>query len=128
MNPLAISGAFIITLALLFYGIATIAIQRFKIITPYILMFLTLGLLLDLVAISFMIVGSDKGLFTLHGIIGYLATFTMIVDVLLIWRAYLKQGFDSALGKSILLYSRYAYIWWLIAYIVGSLIVLWQRF
>lgn len=128
MNPLAISGAFIITFALLFYGIATIAIQRFKIITPYILVFLNVGLLLDLVAITFMIVGSDKSAFTLHGIIGYLATLTMIIDVFLIWRTFLKKGFDTVINKPILLYSRYAYIWWLIAYITGSLIVLWQRF
>ncbi len=127
MNPLAIYGAFIITIALLFYGIATIAIQRFKIITSYILVFLSLGLVLDLIAISLMIIGSDKGAFTLHGFIGYLATLTMVIDVFIIWKNYFKLGLDKLLKKRVILYSRFAYIWWLIAYITGSLIVLWQR-
>ena len=126
MNPLSIVGAFLITLALLFYGISSIAAQRFKIITPSVLSFITLGVLTDLVAVTFMIIGSDKGVFTLHGILGYTATLTMIVDVGLMWQIYLKSGFDSVIKKPVLLYSKIAYAWWVIAYITGSLLVLWQ--
>lgn len=127
MNILAITGAFIITIALLFYGISSIAVQRFKIVTPSVLIFITLGVIFDLVAISFMIIGSDKGAFTTHGIIGYTATLTMIIDGILIWRCYFKNGNDSVVNKSILLYSKIAYGWWLAAYITGSLIILWQK-
>jgi hypothetical protein len=126
MNPLSIAGAFIITIALLFYGVAFIAMQRFKLLTSPVLVFMTLGILFDLTAISFMIVGSDKGIFTPHGILGYSATLTMIIDVYLVWKTYLKNGLDAVFNKSVLLYSKIAYIWWLIAYITGSMLVLWQ--
>lgn len=125
MEPLSIAGAFVITIALLLYGIATIAIQRFKFITQGVLIFLTLGVLLDLVAVSFMIIGSNKGAFTEHGILGYTATLTMIVDLVLVWRCYFKNGLDSTIKKSVLLYSKIAYAWWLITYITGSLIIIW---
>lgn len=126
MNPLAIIGAFIITLSLLSYGIGVIAVLRFKIITPGILIFLTLGVLLDVVAVTFMVVGSAKSIFSPHGILGYLAMLTMIINLVLIWRLYLKNGFDSIINNSVVFYSKIAYLWWLIAYITGSVLVIWQ--
>ena len=125
MQPLAIIGAFIITLALLSYGVGSIAVQRFKIVTPGVLIFLTLGVLLDIIAVSFMIIGSDKGAFTPHGYLGYSAMLTMIINLILIWWWYFKNGFDSIISKSVLLYSKIAYVWWLIAYITGSVLVIW---
>lgn len=126
MNPLAIVGAFIITLSLLSYGIGCIAVMRFKIITPGVLIFLTLGVLLDIVAVTFMIIGSSKGAFTPHGILGYSAMLTMIINLILIWRSYFRIGFDSIISNSVIVYSKYAYAWWLIAYITGSLLVIWK--
>jgi len=73
-----------------------------------------------------MIIGSHKGPFTPHGILGYSATLTMVSDLVLIWRCYYKNGIDSIIKDSILLYSKIAYGWWLIAYLTGSLIVLWK--
>jgi hypothetical protein len=126
MNPLAVIGAFIITLALLSYGISNIAVNRFKIVTPGILIFLTLGVLLDIVAVIFMIVGSDKSAFTLHGYLGYSAMLTMIINLILVWRWYLKNGIDTIISNWIILYSKIAYAWWLIVYITGSLLVIWK--
>jgi len=126
MQPLSIVGAFIITLALLSYGIGNIAVQQFKIVTPGVLIFLTLGVLLDVVAVTFMIIGSSKGAFTLHGILGYSAMLTMIVNLILIWQWYFKNGFDTMINNSILLYSKIAYGWWVIAYITGSVMVIWK--
>ncbi len=126
MNFLAIIGAFVITLSLLSYGISTIAIQRFKQLSWWILLFLTLGVILDIVAVTFMIINSDRSAFTAHGILGYTATLTMLIDVGLIWWCYFKNGLDSVIKKSILLYSKIAYAWWLIAYITGSLLVIWK--
>lgn len=125
MNPLSIVGAFVITIALLSYGIGSIAVQRFKIITPGILIFISLGVFLDFIAITFMISGSSKGAFTLHGIFGYSATLTMVIDLFLIVRCYLKDGFDSNIKNSIVLYSKIAYGWWLFVYITGSLLIIW---
>ena len=108
MNSLSIVGAFIITLALLSYGIGSIAIQRFKIVTPGVLIFITLGVFLDFLAVTLMIIGSSKGAF------------------ILIYYWYFRHGFDSIISKSILEYSKIAYAWWLIAYITGSLLVIWK--
>lgn len=126
MNILAIIGAFIITLAFLSYGVGSIAVQRFKIITPGVLIFISLGVFLDIVAVMFMIIGSEKSAFSLHGILGYSAMLTMVVDLFLVWRSYLKNGWDSPIKKSILTFSKFAYAWWVIAYITGSLLVIWN--
>jgi len=125
MNQLSIIGAFIITLALLSYGVGSISVQRFKIVTPGVLIFLTLGVLMDITAVIFMIIGSDKGAFTPHGYLGYSAMLTMIINLILIWGWYFKNGFDTIISNSILLYSKIAYGWWLIAYITGSVLVIW---
>lgn len=125
MNLLSLIGAFIITLALLSYGIASITIQRFKIVTPGMLIFLTVGVILDLIAITFMIIGSSKGMFTLHGILGYSATITMIIDLILILKCYFRNGFDSVIDNSVLLYSKIAYAWYLLVYVTGSLLIIW---
>ncbi|MBK6281787.1 MAG: hypothetical protein IPF54_03160 [Draconibacterium sp.] len=125
MNILSLFGAFLITLALLSYGIASIAIQRFKIVTTGMLIFLSLGVILDLVAITFMISGSTKGIFTLHGILGYTATLTMVTDLFLILKNYFKNGFDSVIDNSVLLFSKIAYAWYLFVYITGSLLIIW---
>lgn len=127
MDPLAIIGAFIITLALLSYGIGSISVQRFKMVTPSVLIFLTLGILLDFVAVTFMIIGSNKVPFTLHGMLGYSAILTMFLDTFFIWRFFLKKGFDVEISKPIITYSRIAYAWWLIAYFTGSILVIWKK-
>jgi hypothetical protein len=127
MQPLAILGAFVITLALLSYGIGNIAVQRFKIVTPGVLIFQTLGVLLDITAVSLMIINSSKGAFTPHGLLGYSAMLTMIINLVLIWWWYVKNGFDTIISKPILLYLKIAYGWWVIAYITGSLLVIWPQ-
>lgn len=127
MNPLSFVGAFIITLALLSYGIASIAIQRFKIITHGMLVFLILGVILDLIAITFMISGSSKGVFTPHGILGYTATITMILDLIFILKNYFRNGIDSIIGNSVILFTKIAYAWYLFVYITGSLLIIWPK-
>lgn len=126
MSILSIIGAFIITLALLSYGVGSISVQRFKMVTPGVLIFISLGVLLDLIAVTFMILGSKNSPFSLHGILGYSAILTMLTDLILILYTYRKNGWDSVISKPVLLYSRFAYAWWVIAYITGSLLVIWK--
>jgi hypothetical protein len=125
MNFLAVVGAFIITLSLLSYGIGSIAVVRFKIVTPGILVFLTLGVLLDFVAVTMMVINSEKSIFSLHGVLGYLAMLTMTINIALVWRCYFKNGFDSVISNPIIIYTKIAYAWWLFAYITGSILVIW---
>jgi len=95
MNTLSMIGASIVTIALISYS-ATI----------------------------FMILGSKNSPFTLHGFIGYSALLAMIIEVARIWNAFIKNGMRSDVPRRVHIYSRYAYIWWVIAYITGSLIAM----
>ena len=126
MNLLAIVGAFIITLSLLAYGIGTISIIRFKIVGSVALIFLTLGVIFDVTAVIFMILGAQGTPFSWHGIFGYSAFLVMLIDTFLVWRQYFLHGIDTRINKRLEVYSKYAYIWWVIAYITGSLIILWR--
>lgn len=123
MNPLIHIGTTIVFFALASYSIAIITEQRKKILRRRILVFLTLGVALDITATTFMILGSEKGGFTLHGIIGYSSLLGMFIDAVLIWRLKLKKGSYSPVPDFIHIYSRYAYIWWVIAFITGGVLV-----
>jgi hypothetical protein len=125
MNFLAVVGAFIITLSLLSYGIGSIAVVRFKIVTPGILVFLTLGVILDFVAVRMMFMNSENSLFSLHGILGYSAMLSMLINMVLVWRCYFERGLDSVISNPIIVYTKIAYAWWLIVYLTGSILVIW---
>lgn len=123
MNPLLITGTTIVFFALASYSIAIITEQRKKKIISRVLIFLTLGVLLDITATTFMILGSKNGALTLHGFIGYSSLLAMFIDAVLIWRLKLKKGTDADVPKGLHIYSRYAYIWWVLAFITGALLV-----
>jgi hypothetical protein len=123
MNPLLQTGTIIVVFALASYSIAIFTEQRKKILRRRILVFLTLGVALDITATILMILGSSKGGFTLHGIIGYSSLAGMFIDAVLIWRLKIKNGSYCPIPNNIHIYSRYAYIWWVIAFITGGLLV-----
>ncbi|MBT3383070.1 MAG: hypothetical protein HN778_02625 [Prolixibacteraceae bacterium] len=123
MNLFLRLGTSIVILALASYSIAIITEQRKKIISKTVLWFLTLGVLLDITATTFMIFGSSKGGFTIHGFIGYSSLAAMFIDAVLIWRQKSKTGINSTVPKGLHLYSRYAYVWWVLAFITGGLLV-----
>jgi uncharacterized repeat protein (TIGR03987 family) len=124
MNNLSIIGATIVTLALISYSIGIISEQLKRKIIPRVLIFLTMGVVLDVTATIFMIVGSKNSPFTIHGFIGYSALIVMLIELIRIWRIYNKSGMGAEVPRGIHLYSRYAYIWWVVAYITGSLIAM----
>ena len=124
MNTLSTIGATIVTLALISYSIGIISEQVSKKIIPRVLTFISLGVLLDVTATVFMILGSQNSPFTVHGFIGYSALFIMLIELVRIWRSYNKLGMGAEVPRSVHLYSRYAYIWWVVAYITGSLIAM----
>ncbi len=123
MNPLSKTGATIVLFALASYTVAVITEQRQHRITPRMLRFLTAGVLLDVTATVFMILGSSKGAFTLHGLLGYSSLAAMIVDTGLMWRLARNAGADAAVPRGLHLYTRVAYGWWLTAFITGGLLV-----
>jgi uncharacterized repeat protein (TIGR03987 family) len=123
MNPTLIAGTRIVVLALIFYSIGIITEQRKRHITNLVLIALTIGIILDITATAFMIIGSPNSPFTLHGFLGYSALIAMLIDTIFVWRFRVANGNDSEVSKSLHFYSRYAYSWWVIAFISGSLLV-----
>ncbi len=117
-------GSIVVVFALISYSIGIITEQRSSIITRRVITFLTLGVLLDICATIFMIIGSDKGGFTLHGFIGYSSLLGMLLDAIFMWNRIIKFGLDNKVPKLLHLYSRYAYIWWVLAFITGGLLVI----
>lgn len=124
MNPLLRWGITIVIFALASYSFAVFTIHRKKILRRRILVFLTLGVALDITATVLMILGSSKGGFTLHGIIGYSSLLGMFTDAVLIWRLKITNGSYSMIPEKLNIYSRYAYFWWVIAFITGGLLVM----
>ena len=124
MNTLSIIGATVVTLALISYSIGILSEQFKRKIIPRVLIFITLGVILDVTATVFMILGSKNSPFTIHGFIGYSALFVMLIELIRIWQAYTKSGMNSEVPKGLHLFSRLAYIWWVVAYITGSLIAM----
>jgi hypothetical protein len=123
MNPLSKTGATTVVFALLSYTIAVVGEQRRRRLSPPILAFLTIGVLLDVTATAFMILGSSKGAFTLHGVLGYSSLAAMIVDTALVWRLATASGPAAEVPRGLHLYTRFAYLWWVAAFITGGLLV-----
>ena len=116
-------GSMIVTFALIFYSIGFAKEQKKKQANSRVLLFFTIGVTLDITATIFMIIGSSKGMLTLHGFIGYSSLLGMLTDTSLLWRHNLKQGPVSEVPNRLHIYSRIAYIWWVIAFITGGLLV-----
>ncbi len=122
MAPILIAGIIIVNLALIFYTIGIIIEQRQHRVTGKVLTFLTMGVVFDVVATTFMIIGSTKSPFSLHGILGYSSLTGMLVETSLAWRHRLREG-DREVSGALHWYSRLAYFWWVAAYITGALII-----
>jgi uncharacterized repeat protein (TIGR03987 family) len=124
LKTLAIVAASIVTLALISYSIGIITEQRKRIVINRVLIFISIGVILDITSTTMMIIVSENSPFTLHGIMGYSSLTIMIIDAILLWRFRLKNGPDKVVSGAIHLYSRIAYILWVLAYITGSLMVM----
>ncbi|MCB8998555.1 MAG: hypothetical protein H6540_00605 [Bacteroidales bacterium] len=120
MKPILIAGSSIVTLALIFYSIAFFRFHKRKVLDSRVLSFQSLGLLFDITATTLMIIGSSKGPFTLHGMLGYSSLTLMIIDTAFFWNNRRLVELPSWLR----LYSKISYSWWVAAYITGSLLVM----
>jgi hypothetical protein len=121
MTPFTRIAVSLVTLALVCYTIGTAKQQRAQSVTRSAIGFLTGGVTLDIVATTFMILGSGKVL-TLHGFIGYSALAAMVFEVSIAWRWRLTHG-EAPITNAMSLYARLAYGYWVIAFISGGLLV-----
>ena len=116
-------GSMVVTIALVLYTIGFIKEQRRKLVTSRVLLFFTIGVLFDISATILMILGSSKGMLTFHGFIGYSSLLGMAIDTILLWRYNVRNGLDVKVSKSLHIYSRIAYTWWVLAFITGGVLV-----
>ena len=123
MNPYSLTGIIIVQSALVCYSVAIISEQRKRLVTKRMLTFLVTGVLLDITATVFMIMGSSHGAFTLHGILGYSSLAGMFADAILVGRFYRKNPGNVKVTGGIHRYSLWAYLWWIAAFITGALLV-----
>lgn len=123
MKPILIAGSIIVTLALISYSIGVITEQRRRAVNNVVLGFLTIGVILDITATTCMIIGSENTPFTIHGILGYSSLTGMVVDCILIWRFRHRHGASAVVTPGLHIYSRLAYLWWVLAYITGAVLV-----
>lgn len=121
MKTYTLVAVMIVTLALIAYTMGTVAQQRSRRISPSVVGFLTAGVVLDIVATVFMILGSGK-LVSLHGLLGYTALAGMMAEVLIVWRWRISRG-DAPITSGMALYARAAYGYWVLAFLSGGLLV-----
>jgi hypothetical protein len=95
--------------------------QRGSRITRPVLAFLTLGVTLDITSTILMILGSTH--ITIHGFIGWSALAVMLTDAVLVWRHRIAHK-EGVVSRRLNLYTRYAYSWWVVAYIAGAVIAM----
>ncbi|MDA3954493.1 MAG: hypothetical protein PF485_12670 [Bacteroidales bacterium] len=124
MKTISMIGAIVVTLALISYSIGVITEQRKRKLVKAVLLFITVGIVLDITATICMIIGSTNSPFTIHGFLGYSALIAMLIDVVLIWKFYYKNPAGTEVPKKLHRYTLYAYLWWVVAYVTGSLLVM----
>lgn len=120
MKPILMAGSALVSLALISYSFAFVLFRKRRKLDRQILLFQTLGLLLDITATILMISGSSKGPFTLHGVLGYSSLTLMILDTAFFWNFRKSQEYPLWMKK----YSSLAYFWWILAYLTGTLLVI----
>lgn len=128
MKPIILAGTIIVTLALIAYTLFIITEHKQKRASGKVLLFITLGLFLDITATACMIIGSSNTPFTLHGFLGYTSLLAMLVDGILIWRHKISHGGEVPFSRGLNIYSKIAYTTWVVlAYITGSILVMVNR-
>jgi len=121
LNTGLIRAVIVVTFALVFYSVGVLTEQKKSAISRKVLLFLTIGVILDITSTILMIISSSNIPITVHGILGYSALLVMLIDAILIWRHWFRNG-SSQTPRGLHLYTRIAYSWWVIAYIAGSII------
>lgn len=126
MSPILVAGTTIVNLALLCYTVGIFTVQRRHRVTRRVVTFLTLGVILDLIATGCMIAGSSSGPFTAHGLLGFSSLAAMLLETSFAWRHRRRQG-EAEVPPWLHKYSRLAYAWWVVAYITGAVLVMSNR-
>jgi hypothetical protein len=125
MSPILRIGVSLVVIALASYTVGVLSEQRRHIVSARAVRYLFVGVIFDVTATICMIIGSAK-LLTLHGLLGYSALAAMLIDAFLAWRHRQRYG-DAPAPAALHLYTRIAYVWWVVAFVSGGLLVALNR-
>lgn len=124
MPTVIIAGIILVHLALIFYILFIINEHKKRKAATSVITLITLAVLFDISATSCMMIGTTRTFFTFHGIMGYAGLLMMIVDAVLIWKHKIQKGPELLFSKGLNLYSKIAFIWWMIAFITGVVVAI----
>ncbi len=123
MDTIILLGVIFVHLALIFYTIFIIKEFKTQKASNSIIFFLLTAVLFDIIATSCMMIGStSETYFTLHGTLGYIGLFAMVVDAFLIVKHRIQNDAEALISKGINIYSRVAYTWWIVAFVTGVMV------
>lgn len=120
MSPVLIVAIVAVNLALASYTVATWRLHD-RPVSRRNLCMLSTGVFFDVVATACMIISSPNSPFAVHGFMGYSALLAMLIDAILLWRLW-STAPQAAVPKSLAVYSKIAYGWWVVVYITGAIL------
>ena len=123
MTPLRMAAVTTVTTALVLYTIGAVKELRARRATRGVCGNFAAGVAFDVTATLLMILATRSGGLSLHGALGYSALAGMTTDTLLMWRHWRSAGAEP-LGERLHLYSRIAYVYWVVAYFTGAALVM----
>jgi hypothetical protein len=126
MTPLRMAAVTTVSTALVLYTIAAVKEWRARRATLGVCGFFTVGVTFDVTSTLLMILATQHGGVSLHGVLGYSALAAMATDTVLMWRQRSRAG-EEPLGNGLHLYSRLAYVYWVVAYFTGAALVMMSR-
>jgi len=126
LTPLRLAAVTTVTVALALYTAGAVSEQRSHRAGGVVRLFLTLGVVFDVTATVLMIIASGAEGITVHGVLGYSALALMLSDTLLLWRHWARHRAEPV-GRGLHLYSRVAYLYWVVAYFTGAALVMARR-
>lgn len=108
----------LVVIALVFYSLSVLTLQRKKQASPKILKFQALGLVLDCTGTLFMFNIRAGFSWSVHAFISLLALLLMALEV---W--FLKRYMNQEVPKWFLRFSKVSYAYWLLIFIFGSSLI-----
>lgn len=124
MNPHILIGSVILSLSLLSFGLGSITLQRFKVIGRSVLLFLSLGFVMDITAVVLMLNGSPDYLFSVYAVLHYFAALIMLIYVTWVWKVFIKGRLNIRISEGLHWFAKFAYGVWVIAYLVSSFLII----
>lgn len=126
MDPIRAAAVTTVTLALALYTVGALREQRTQRVDRRVRGFLTTGVVFDMIATALMIVASGAAGITVHGVLGYSALALMLTDTVLLWRHFRAHAL-APVSRGLHLYSRVAYLYWVLAYFTGAALVMMEK-